>query len=198
MGLYFAIGFTLMIFVSLTTLFVALRTSGRFDPISGRYVMSWASVQIPFRLLLWNSVVILASSACIEVARRKAAWECIVVPATQIPGLRPEPRLSRIWAGITVALGVAFLYGQLLAWWIISGIVPALRAVAARSFVYLLTGTHAIHFLSAIAVLGYGLIAPRPRRCCETWRITMDLTALYWHFMALMWGYVLIVLWALH
>jgi cytochrome c oxidase subunit 3 len=198
MGLYFAIAFSAMLFISLTTLFVALRTSGRFDPLSGHYVSNWVPLEVPFSILALNSIVIIASSICIEVARRKAAWECVLVPASLIPGLRREPRLSRAWAAVTLVLGAAFLYGQLYAWRTISAVVPAIRAIAARSFVYLLTGTHALHFASAMLVLTYGLVAPRPRQCCETWRITMDLTARYWHFMAVMWGYVLLVLWALH
>jgi cytochrome c oxidase subunit 3 len=197
-GLYFAIAFTVMVFVSLTSLFVALRTSGSFDPLSGHYVMNWASLQIPFPILFANALIILASSLCMEMARRKAALECVLVPATEIPGLRREPRYSRFWVSLTIVLGGVFLSGQALAWRAMGGVLYASRTIAARSFVYLLTGTHAIHLSLGMLVLTYGLIAPLPRRSCDSWRITVDLTALYWHFIAVLWGYVLIVLWALH
>src|SRR4051812_45177144 len=58
MGLYFMSGSIMMLFVAFTTLFVALRQSGRFDPISGHYMNTWISTPLPLKLLGINTAVL--------------------------------------------------------------------------------------------------------------------------------------------
>jgi cytochrome c oxidase subunit 3 len=62
------------------------------------------------------------------------------------------------------------------------------------SFAFLLTTAHAVH-------LGGGMIAliwaARPsllRRPVEARRIAVDITAWYWHFMAVLWIYIFLLL----
>ncbi|HXY77966.1 MAG TPA: cytochrome c oxidase subunit 3, partial [Candidatus Acidoferrales bacterium] len=62
------------------------------------------------------------------------------------------------------------------------------------SFVYVLTGSHAVHLLGgvlALLVAGSSAILRRP---VESRRIVVDVTAWYWHFMALLWIYILALL----
>ena len=69
-----------------------------------------------------------------------------------------------------------------------------LNSGPASTFFFLLTGTHAVHLMAGLAVLLYACLAAGPRLSLERRCITLDVTAWYWHFMAVMWVYVLLVL----
>ena len=51
------------------------------------------------------------------------------------------------------------------------------------------------HLAGGILVLLYACLAPGPRHSVDRRRITVDVTAFYWHFMTLLWIYVFGVLW---
>jgi len=59
------------------------------------------------------------------------------------------------------------------------------------SFTYLLTGTHAVHLAGGIvALLGVAMLSWR-KQGAEQRSIRIEMLAWYWHFMALLWVYVL-------
>jgi len=58
------------------------------------------------------------------------------------------------------------------------------------SFVYLLTGAHAAHLLGGIAALFIAGVASVLHGPLKTRSIVVDVTAWYWHFMALLWVYI--------
>jgi len=194
LGLLFTIASIVMLFISFTTLFVARRDAGRYDPITGSFNTDWVSVPLPIKILLINTVALLLSSLLVEMARRSARMESILVPMSSIPGVRPVRQTSLLWAGATLLLGCTFLGGQVFAWRQLhfSGVI--LNGGPASTFVFLLTGAHAVHLMAGLAVLLYALIAKGPRLSLERRSITLDVTAWYWHFMTAMWLYVLLVL----
>ena len=62
------------------------------------------------------------------------------------------------------------------------------------SFVYLLTGAHAVHLMGGvIALLVAGLFALL-HRSVTTRSIVVDVAGWYWHFMAALWVYILCLL----
>jgi cytochrome c oxidase subunit 3 len=63
------------------------------------------------------------------------------------------------------------------------------------SFVYLLTGTHAVHLAGGVLALLYAAATSLLHRPLEARRIVVDVTAWYWHFMALLWLYIFALLW---
>ena len=62
------------------------------------------------------------------------------------------------------------------------------------SFVYLLTGGHAVHLLGGILAMLAAGAASVLHRSLESRRIVVDVAAWYWHFMALLWIYILALL----
>jgi cytochrome c oxidase subunit III len=198
MGLYFTVGSIVMLFVTFTTLFVARRHSGKFDPFSGTFVTDWISIQLPTGILLVNTCVLLLSSITAELARRAAALECVLVPATRIPGIAPYPEHSRTWLKATVVFGSIFLFGQAYAWHSIHRTNSLVRNPIAGSFVYMLTGAHAIHLFAGLVVLLYAVFGSRPRKYVDSRRIVTEVSGWYWHFMGVMWLYVLVVVLFLH
>jgi cytochrome c oxidase subunit 3 len=63
------------------------------------------------------------------------------------------------------------------------------------SFVYVLTGMHAVHLLVGIAALLYAAVFVRWRtHALERRRMILDVTSLYWHSMGALWLYVFVLL----
>ena len=194
MGLLVTIASIVMLFVSFTTLFAARRGAGKFDPVTGVFHTDWVPVPLPMKILLLNTGVLLASSLVVEIARRAARMESILVPMSKIPGVRPVKETSLLWLGATTILGIAFLTGQTLAWQRLHQSGVFVNSSPSSTFIYLLTGAHALHVAAGAVVLLYACLAPGPRHSIERRCITLDVTAWYWHFMAAMWLYVLLVL----
>jgi cytochrome c oxidase subunit 3 len=95
---------------------------------------------------------------------------------------------------MTVALGLLFLYGQWMAWRQLAARGFYVSTTPSSSFVYLLTGTHAVHLMGGVlALLVAGLFALL-RRPVTTRSIVVDVTAWYWHFMAVLWVYIFCLL----
>jgi cytochrome c oxidase subunit 3 len=194
LGLLFTIASIVMLFISFTTLFVARRGAGKFDPLTGAFQSDWIPVSLPMKILLINTGVLVLSSLLVEVARRAARIESILVPMGSIPGVRPIRQTSLRWVWATALAGCGFLFGQYRAWQHLHLGGAFLNSGPASTFFFLLTGTHALHLAAGVLVLLYACIAAGPRLSLERRCITLDVTAWYWHFMAIMWVYVLLVL----
>lgn len=83
-----------------------------------------------------------------------------------------------------VLLGVLFLGGQAVAWGDLRARGVFLPTSPYASFFYLLTGVHAVHIVAALAALGLAFARPR----------LLGLAVGFWHFMGLVWLYVLGIL----
>jgi len=88
-----------------------------------------------------------------------------------------------------------FLAGQWRAWQLMQGAGNVWAGAPASSFVYLLTGAHALHLAGGLLALLYCAYTYCRGRSVEGRRITIDVTAWYWHFMGLLWLYLLGLLW---
>jgi cytochrome c oxidase subunit 3 len=88
-------------------------------------------------------------------------------------------------------LGVGFLLGQVLAWRQLAEQGIYLATNPSSSFFYVFTATHGLHLLGGVAALAYAAMAVRLGRGIETRRMVLEVTALYWHFMGVLWIYIL-------
>src|SRR4029077_17524393 len=126
----------------------------------------WVAFGLP-RVLWFNSLVLLASSVTIEVARRR----------------RREGAIAefRQWWGFTAALGALFVAGQLVAWRQLAAQGVFLATNPRSSFFYVLSALHAWHLSGGILAFFY--VAFRHwQRSRITQSIAADLAAIYWHF----------------
>jgi cytochrome c oxidase subunit III len=87
-------------------------------------------------------------------------------------------------------LGVCFLLGQWMAWGQLNDSGFYINTNPSSSFAFLLTIAHAIHLGGGIIALGWAASSALLRRPFESRRITVDITAWYWHFMAVLWLYI--------
>lgn len=183
-----------MVFISLTSALIFRRGLPTFDGTVNGYVRDWGKVDLPWLLLGINTVILLVSSVTMEFARRKAAMRAALAPVESIPGVSLGEERSFPWLGITVLLGLAFLSGQWLAWGEMHDRGFFLSTNPSSSFAFLLTIAHAIHLGGGIIALLWAASSSLLKRPLEARRIAVDITAWYWHFMAVLWIYVFALL----
>jgi cytochrome c oxidase subunit 3 len=136
----------------------------------------WIHFRLP-PILYVNTLVLLVSSATLERAR----------------GVAPGTVQQRRWLSITLGLGLLFVAGQVLAW---SNLVAQglfLATSPSSAFFYVLTALHGLHLLGGVAALAY--VLGRARRAADgSVAGALDAAALYWHFLAVLWLYLLLLL----
>jgi cytochrome c oxidase subunit 3 len=196
LGLAVGLASVVMLFVSFTSAYIVRQGLGTWDQTTGAYVRDWQTLHLPLQLLLLNTAILLASSFCIEMARRTAARQVVLAPVTAIPGIS-EGRQRRLpWLGLTLVLGFGFLLGQYLAWHALQLRGMLITSGPSSSFFYVLTGAHALHLAGGLIALLYAAAISLPlfRKPIETRRIVIDVTAWYWHVLALLWIYIFALL----
>jgi cytochrome c oxidase subunit 3 len=189
-----AIAAVVMIFVSLTSAYIVRQGLPTFDNPTSSYVRDWGEVSLPLALLIVNTVVLLVSSVTVEAARRNIARQVALAPVSSIPGVSLGRENRFPWLGITVLLGIGFLVGQCLAWSELRRRGFFIPTNPNSSFVYLFTGTHALHLAGGVIALLWAWTTSLLRKPLESRRIVIDVTSWYWHFMALLWIYVFALL----
>ena len=132
----------------------------------------WRVLPVP-KLLWFNTAVLVLSSAALQ-------WALLSARRNDMDGV-----IFGLLAGGAAA--VTFLVGQLLAWQqlIVAGYFVASNP--ANSFFYLLTAVHGLHLMGGLVALG--------KTTARVWRSTkvsevqlsIELCAIYWHFLLLVW-----------
>jgi cytochrome c oxidase subunit III len=192
LGLVVALTPVLMLFVSFTSAYIVRQGLPTLDPRTNQMVRDWIPIELP-ALLLANTFVLLLSTASMELARRQMQREVALSPAASVAG-GPSDEQAMPWLGLTVLLGICFLSGQWLAWRELARRGFYVATSPSSSFIYLLTGTHAIHLMGGVLALLVAGGATLLRRSAKTRSILVDVTAWYWHFMALLWVYIFCLL----
>lgn len=197
LGLLVGVVGIVMIFVSFTSAYVVRQGLPTFDSRTNSLVHDWIPVPLP-KLLLVNTFVLLLSSITIELARRRAADNVPRAQVASIPGvsIRGDEKIS--WLALTVALGLLFLAGQAMAWRELAASGFYISATPSSSFVFLLTGMHGVHLLGGVIALLIAGAASVLRRSAQSQLIWLDVTGWYWHFMAILWVYILALLEFVH
>jgi cytochrome c oxidase subunit 3 len=184
-----------LLFLTFTIVFMIRLKVGARDLQTQTYYRDWQPVPIPFVLLGANTLILLASSLSLEKARRQAFANAAISGISGIPGVKLHDERGFPWLGLTLTLGLAFLGGQGLAWRNLMHRGFFMSGNTGSSFVYVLTGMHAVHLLVGIAALLYAAVFVRWRtHALERRRMILDVTSLYWHSMGALWLYVFVLL----
>jgi cytochrome c oxidase subunit 3 len=193
LGLLVALTPILMLFVSFTSAYVVRQGLPTLDPRTNTMVRDWIPVTLP-KLLLINTGVLILSSLFMELARRQIKGRAALASVPTAQGVSSGNQLLIPWLPMTIVLGLLFLFGQWTAWRQLAGNGFYVATTPSSSFVYLLTGTHAVHLMGGVLALLVAGIAALLRRSLATRSIVVDVTAWYWHFMAGLWVYILCLL----
>ena len=173
-GIWVGIAAIAMTFAALTSALI-VRRGGAAD---------WRHFTIP-SILYCNTILLVASSVTLEISRRRVADFMGDIQA----GL---PRPVR-WLHLTLGLGFLFVIGQYIAWRQLSAQGVYLASNPNSSFFYVLTAAHALHVLGGMG----GLVRViRKLGNLTLRRSTLDATSRYWHFMDVLWIYLLLLIWA--
>jgi cytochrome c oxidase subunit 3 len=194
LGLAVGIAPIVMLFVAFTSAYIVRQGLPQWNANANAYVPDWVPVSIPTLLLSVNTMILLLSSVTMELARRQSVRQLALAPIASIPGIAADEHHEVPWLTITVAMGFGFLVGQYLAWRELAARGFYVATSPSSSFVYLLTGAHAIHLFGGVLALLYAASTHWLRKPLEVRRIVVDVTGWYWHFMALLWLYVFALL----
>jgi cytochrome c oxidase subunit 3 len=125
------------------------------------------------RLLWFNTGMLVLSSLALQ-------WAWLQARRRQMDGVRINLLVAAVSA-------LAFVAGQLLAWRQLTQAGYFLASNPANSFFYLLTGVHGLHVLGGLAALGRTIARAWPGVATEPVRLGVELCAIYWHFLLLIW-----------
>lgn len=174
-GIWVALAAITMSFAAFTSALVVRQSTAN----------DWRPLSIPSIVFL-NTLVLLASSGTLEVARRRVRAFARGQSGDRTPSL--------LWLGLTLVLGCLFVVGQNVAWRQLRAEGLYLASNPNSSFFYVLTAVHACHVLGGLLGLARVIYLVR-EPVFALRRSTMDATSYYWHFMGVLWLYVLLVMW---
>lgn len=161
-----------MFFAALTSAYIVRRVEGR----------DWLAFELPS--LFWiTSVVIILSSVTMHWAYFSAQKDKLTTLKTMLL--------------LTATLGVVFLVGQFYAWiYLVDHKIffAGKEANPAGSFLYILTGLHGIHLVSAIVFLLIVLFLSFNYKIHAKSLLTIEMCTTYWHFLSALWIYLFIFL----
>ena len=171
LGLWMFLATVAMLFAAFASAYIVRRSGS-----------DWTRIQLPS--VLWvNTLVLVLSSFALEGGRA-------------LGGRRHWTGASAA-LGVSVALGLGFLYGQYQAWRELMAAGVYLPASPHSSFFYVMTGAHGVHVVAAVAVLMWasahtwtGLGTRNPHR----WANVLGFARTFWHFLLGVWAFVLLVL----
>jgi cytochrome c oxidase subunit 3 len=194
LGLVVGLTAVVMLFVGFTSALLVRKGLPTFDQQTNTYSRDWVPINLPWALLVVNTVVLLASSVTMELARRDIARQAILAPVRSIPGVSLGDDKRFPWLGSTVVLGLGFLIGQFLVWRVLHERHFFVNTGPSSSFAYLLLGTHAMHLAGGMVALVYAASTSLLHKPLEARGIVIDVAAWYWHFMAFLWVYIFAIL----
>ena len=139
-------------------------------------------------VLYLNTLVIIASSVTLEIARRRIA----AFMGGRVDAGKHQAANPALWLYVTLALGLLFVAGQTFAWVRLRAQGIGLAANISYSFFYVLTVMHALHLLGGLG--GMTRVTVKLQNATLR-RSTLDATSRYWHFMGVLWVYLLLLLW---
>ncbi|MFY9978945.1 MAG: cytochrome c oxidase subunit 3, partial [Candidatus Sulfotelmatobacter sp.] len=172
-GIWVAVAGITMTFAALTSALV-VRQGAAPD---------WKHIPLP-PILYLNTLVIIASSWTLELSRRRIA--------AFLGGLKARAENPARWLYITLFLGLLFVAGQSFAWFQLRSHGFTLATNISYSFFYVLTVAHALHVFGGLGGL-VRVIGKLHKHVLK--RSTLDATSRYWHFMGVLWVYLLFLLW---
>jgi cytochrome c oxidase subunit III len=139
----------------------------------------WRALPVP--PLLWlNTGVLVFSSLALQYA---------VVSARR--GRRDDTRIGLLAGGMSA---LAFLAGQLLAWQQLVAAGYFLAANPANAFFYLITAVHGLHLVGGMVALARAGHKAWGSGAFGRVQLSVELCAIYWHFLLLVWALVFALL----
>ena len=166
--LWVGLGSIVMMFAGLTSAYIVKRNQA-----------NWTSFELP--VLFWYSTaVIIASSAVLYFSSRAFSTR--------------EMAKYRTGVSVTVLLGVLFIVLQVMGFQQLWAKGITLQANVSYSFLYVIVGLHAAHIIGGIVALLILYANAFSKKIKNYDSVPVELVSTYWHFVGILWVYLLIFL----
>jgi cytochrome c oxidase subunit 3 len=139
----------------------------------------WTDLDLPRVLWLNSGVLVLASVAM--------QWTLVAARRGQIDAVRKGLAASGVFS-------FAFLAGQVWAWRQLNASGQFTAFNPAYAFFLLLTAMHGIHLLGGLAVWARATVRAARGADFARVRLSVELCAVYWHFLLVVWAVLFAVL----
>ena len=166
--LWVGIGSILMMFAGLTSAYVVKRNQA-----------NWTTFEIP--VMFWYSTIVIVISSITLYLAAKAFKE------------RAISRYRSLML-TTLALGVLFIVLQVIGFIQLWNAGLTLQRNVAYSFLYVIVGLHAVHVLGGIIALFLMSVKSFSSKTRNYSSVPVELIGTYWHFVDLLWIYLLVFL----
>jgi len=161
-----------MLFAGLTSAYVVRADNG-----------NWLVFQLP-DIAIISTAIIITSSLTLMMA--------------QFAIKKDNNRLTVLGLFLTLALGIAFFFTQIQGWKQLTteqGIYFIGKySNASGSFLYLIALVHLLHMLGGLIALMVSLTKALLKKYSSADYLGIELTAIYWHFLDLLWVYLFLFL----
>ena len=165
-AMWLGIAGMVMLFASLTSAYIIRKSAG-----------NWTEFNLPS--VFWiNTLLVIGSSVTLFFA------------------VRNHKALNngqyKIWITLTSVLGILFLIGQIKGWKDLTAGGILLTGNPSGSFVYVISGLHAVHMLGGVIALLIATIASWIKPFNPKKITGLEVISIYWHFVAVLWIYLFI------
>lgn len=167
-AMWLFIGSVVMLFASLTSAYIVRQAEG-----------NWLYFELP-SILTVSTVVILLSS----ITMQWAYWSA----------KKDKVEMVKILVTVTSVLGLAFLVLQFEGWKALVANQVYLVGNPSGSFLYVITGLHGLHLISAIVFLLIVLVSTYRYRVHSKNLTQIEMCTTYWHFLGGLWLYLFVFL----
>lgn len=168
--------FTLWIgLASITMMFAGLSSAY----IVKRNQANWLTFDIP--LIFWYSTAVIILSSITILLCRKAFYN-------------REMKQYKNWLAVTTLLGILFVVLQYFGFKYLWASGITLTRNVSFSFLYIIVGLHALHVMGGVVALIIIYFKSFSTKRKNYDPISIDLMNTYWHFVDLLWIYLLIFL----
>ncbi len=166
--LWVGIGSILMMFAGLTSAYIVKRNQA-----------NWVTFNLP--VAFWYSTAVIIVSSVTLYLSSKAFKE------------RVMNRYRSLMAA-TLGLGIVFIVLQVVGFMQLMNIGITHKSSVSHSFLYVIVGIHAVHVLGGIIALVVMSLKAFSSKTRSYSFVPVDLISTYWHFVDLLWIYLLIFL----
>lgn len=166
-GLWISMASILMMFAALTSAYMVRQAAG-----------NWLEFQLPNQFFISTGIILLSSitlhlSYMSFVKKSEWAYKSLLI--------------------VSFILGLGFVYFQYTGWLELESIGVYLKGNPSGSFVYVISGLHATHVLAGVSAIIVALVHAfvLKFKVTEKRKLRFKLVLHYWHFVDLLWIYLL-------
>ncbi len=159
---------SVMLFAGITSAYIVRHAEG-----------NWKIFDLP-TYFYYTSIIIVLSSATMHYSLIQAR--------------KFNLQAQKIGLWITFLLGVAFLFGQFLAWKELVANQIFFTGNPSESFLYVISGFHAAHIIAGVIFILAAIVRVYSKTSQAKNIFRMELCSIFWHFIDILWIYLFVFL----